>query len=250
MSGEAGRECLREDEDIEDLMRGGLRIIQSRGAYRFGLDAVLLSGFAHVKRGGRVCDLGTGCGVIPILMSERTQASFLAGIEIQPDMADMAGRSVALNGLQGRVAVYQADLRKIGALFEASSFDAVTANPPYIKAGHGRENMDGCFSRARHEVDCTLSDVAAAASCLLKNGGRFFMVHRPERLGEIFESLGEKRLEIKRLRFVHPFAGSEAKMVLIEAVRGGKRGLTASAPLVIYSGPGAYSREMVEYYGF
>ena len=241
---------LKPGERLDDLQRNGYKIIQDPEKFCFGMDAVLLSGFAKAPDGGRVLDLGTGTGIIPILMSAKTKAEKLIGLEIQPESVDMAGRSVALNGLQDRIEIIHGDIKEAGDIFEAASFDVVTSNPPYMIGGHGLQNPDAPKAIARHELLCDLNDVAAAAERCLKPGGKFYMVHRPFRLSEIMVTLHEHKLEPKRMRLVYPFIDKEPSMVLIEAARGGKSRITVEKPLIIYEAPGKYTAEIYDIYGY
>ena len=241
---------LKEGERIDDLQRNGLRIIQDPEKFCFGMDAVLLSGFATAPEGARVLDLGTGTGIIPILMSAKTKASELVGLEIQAESADMARRSVMLNDLQEKVKIVQGDIKEAGQIFDAASFDVVTCNPPYMIGGHGLKNPDGPKAIARHEVLCDLEDVVKAAARCLKSGGKFYMVHRPFRLAEIMVVMHEHRVEPKRMQLVYPFVDKEPSMVLIEGARGGRSRITVEKPLIIYESPGKYMSEIYEIYGY
>ncbi|MCD7813033.1 MAG: tRNA1(Val) (adenine(37)-N6)-methyltransferase [Lachnospiraceae bacterium] len=241
---------LKEDEHLDDLYRNGLRIIQSEHLFRFGMDAVLLSGFARVKEGGQALDLGTGTGIIPILLSAKTPGRHFTGLEISPASADMAARSVLLNDLSDRIAIVKGDIREADALFAPASFDTITSNPPYLKDSHGLLNPDLEKAAARHEVLCTLEDVVRAAAKLLVPGGHFYMVHRPFRLAEIICVLSRYRLEPKRMRLVYPYVDKEPNMVLIEAVRGGRARMTVEKPLIVYDQPGVYNQEITEIYGY
>ena len=241
---------LKPGERIDELQRNHYRIIQDPGRFCFGMDAVLLSGFARVKEGERVLDLGTGTGIIPILLEAKTRASHLTGLEIQPDSADMARRSVVLNGLSDKIDIVQGDIREAAGIFPAASFDVVTCNPPYITDGHGLANPEAPMAIARHEVKCSFADVAAAAAKLLVPGGGFFLVHRPFRLAEIIVTLSAMKLEPKRMRLVYPFADREPNMVLLEARRGGRSRLSVEKPLVVYREPGVYTDEITDIYGY
>ncbi|MBQ7425166.1 MAG: tRNA1(Val) (adenine(37)-N6)-methyltransferase, partial [Lachnospiraceae bacterium] len=203
---------LKGKERLDDLERNGLKIIQDPGRFCFGMDAVLLSGFAAAPEGGRVLDLGTGTGIIPILMSAKTKAKELIGLEIQQESADMAERSVKLNDLCDRVKIVHGDIKEAGQIFDAASFDVVTSNPPYMIGGHGLQNPDAPKAIARHEIMCDLRDVVAAAARLLKSGGKFYMVHRPFRLAEIMVVMHEMGLEPKRMQLVYPFIDKEPSM--------------------------------------
>ncbi len=240
----------REDERIDDLQRNGYRIIQKKKGFCFGMDAVLLSGFAQVKEGEVALDLGTGTGIIPILLEAKTQGRHFTGLEIQEEMAEMADRSVRLNHLEDRVDIVRGDIREASRLFGKASFDVVTSNPPYMNDNHGLKNPDLPKAIARHEVLCTLDDVCREASLLLKSGGRFYMVHRPHRLAEIITTLKAYKLEPKRMKLVHPFVDKEANMVLIEAVRGGRSMMKVEAPVIVYREVGVYTQEIYDVYGY
>jgi tRNA1Val (adenine37-N6)-methyltransferase len=241
---------LKENERIDDLQLSGLKIIQNSRAFCFGMDAVLLSGFAKAKPGNHVLDLGTGTGIIPLLLSAKTQAARLTGLEIQPESADMAERSVKMNALEERVAIMTGDIKEARVLFGASVFDVVTCNPPYMIADHGIQNPADEKTIARHEVLCTLEDVIAQTAAVLKPGGHFYMVHRPFRLAEIITKMCAYHLEPKRMRLVYPYADREPVMVLIEGVRGGNPRITVEKPLIIYSAPKIYTEELRRDYGY
>ncbi len=214
------------------------------------MDAVLLSGFAKAKPGDHVLDLGTGTGIIPLLLSAKTQAARLTGLEIQPESADMAERSVKMNALEERVAIMTGDIKEARVLFGASVFDVVTCNPPYMIADHGIQNPADEKTIARHEVLCALEDVIAQTAAVLKPGGHFYMVHRPFRLAEIITKMCAYHLEPKRMRLVYPYADREPVMVLIEGVRGGNPRITVEKPLIIYSAPKIYTEELRRDYGY
>ena len=239
-----------EDERIDDLQRNGYRIIQKKKGFCFGMDAVLLSGFAQVKEGEVAVDLGTGTGIIPILLEAKTKGKHFTGLEIQEEVAEMAGRSVRLNQLENRVDIVRGDIKEASRLFGKASFDVVTSNPPYMNDNHGLKNPELPKAIARHEVFCTLDDVCREASLLLKSGGRFYMVHRPHRLAEIIAALKTYKLEPKRMKLVHPFVDKEANMVLIEAVRGGRSMMKVEAPIIVYREPGVYTQEIYDVYGY
>ena len=243
-------ELLRDGERLDDLQRNHYRIIQHPGKFCFGMDAVLLSGFASVKPGEQVLDLGTGTGIIPILLAAKTQGKRFIGLEIQEEMAEMAGRSVRLNGLDGRVEIVTGDLREASRRFGGASFDVVTCNPPYIPFSHGLRNPSEPKAIARHELLCTLEDVVREAARCLRPGGRLALVHRPHRLAEIFRLLDQYRIQPKRMRLVYPTPDREANLVLLEGSRGGGAWLKAEKPLIVYREPGVYSREIYEIYGY
>ena len=241
---------LRENERMDDLHRCGYRIIQNAKKFCFGMDAVLLTGFAAVKPGARVIDLGTGTGVIPILLEAKTQGSHFTGLEIQGEMAEMARRSVELNHLQEKIDIVEGDIKEASKRFGRASFDVVTCNPPYMENLHGLKNPMDEKAIARHEVLCTLEDVLREGAALLREGGSLCMVHRPRRLAEIIARMAEYKLEPKRMRLVYPLADREANMVLIEGVKGGGRQLRVEPPLIVYQEPGIYNPEIHEIYGY
>ena len=231
---------LKEHERLDDLHRNGYRIIQNEKAFCFGMDAVLLSGYAAVREGERAIDLGTGTGIIPILLEAKTGGEHFTGLEIQAEMADMARRSVALNHLEEKIDIVCGDIKEASQIFGAASFDVVTTNPPYMNDAHGLQNPDPVKAIARHEVLCTLEDVVREGAKLLVPGGRFYMVHRPHRLVEIINIMTSFKLEPKRIKFVHPFVDKEANMVLIEGIKGGKSMIKA----VSYTHLDVYKRQL------
>lgn len=241
---------LKEDERIDDLQRNGRQIIQKKKGFCFGMDAVLLSGFARAFQGEHVFDIGTGTGIIPILMEAKTEGSFFVGLEIQEEIADMARRSVALNGSDEKIKIVTGDIRGASSLFSSSSFDVITSNPPYMDHAHGLENPDRVKAIARHEILCTLEDVVREAGRMVRPGGRFYLVHRPRRLIQIINVLSKYGMEPKRMKFVHPFVDREANMVLIEAVRGGKPMLKLEKPVIVFKEPGVYTDEIKSVYGY
>lgn len=241
---------LLDTERIDELQRNQYKIIQNPQGFCFGMDAVLLSGFAKVQKGERVLDMGTGTGIIPILLEAKTEGEHFTGLEIQEYSADMARRSVLLNDLQDKVEIVQGDIKTASERFGRSVFDVVTVNPPYMKEEHGLQNPDTAKAIARHEVLCTLEDVVREAAAVLKTGGRFYMVHRPRRLVEMIGVLSAYRLEVKRMKPVYPSIEKEANMVLIEAVLGGRALMRMEAPIVVYAEDGGYSKEIYEIYGY
>lgn len=237
-------------ERIDELQRNGYRIIQNPERFCFGMDAVLLSGFARAKKQERCLDLGCGNGIIPILMKAKTEGKHFTGLEIQPESADMAKRSVALNGLQDRIDIVEGDIKDASKIFGASSFHVVTTNPPYMTAQHGLTNLYEAKTIARHEVLCNLEDIIRESARLLMPGGRFYMVHRPFRLAEIISLMVQYRMEPKRMRLVYPYVDREPNMVLIEGLRGGKSRMTVEKPLIVYKEPGKYTDEIYDVYGY
>ena len=241
---------IYEDERLDDLQRNHYKIIQKPKRFCFGMDAVLVSGLNKKKKGERVLDLGTGTGIIPILLEAKTQGLSFAGLEIQADMADMAARSVAYNHLEHKIEIVCGDIKEASSLFGEASFDVVTCNPPYMNESHGLKNPEEPKAIARHEILCTFQDVAREASRILRPGGRFYLVHRPRRLPELFETMRAYKLEPKRMKMVHPFIGEEANMVLIGAYAGGRPQLRVEAPVIVYQAPGVYSEEIYSIYGY
>jgi tRNA1(Val) A37 N6-methylase TrmN6 len=214
------------------------------------MDAVLLSGFAKVKEGEKVLDLGTGTGIIPILLEAKTKGQHFTGLEIQRESAEMARRSVALNGLEKKVDIVEGDIKETSTIFGGASFDVVTTNPPYMTEHHGLQNPEAPKAIARHELKCTLEDVIRESAKVLKSGGRFYMVHRPRRLNEIINLMTAYRIEPKRIRMVHPFIDREANMILIEGQRGGGAMMKVEPPLIVYKEQGVYTEEIHQIYGF
>ena len=252
---EKERELVLEGEKVDDLQRGGLRIIQNPALFCFGMDAVLLAAFASEeesvwrRKGLKGLDLGTGTGIIPVLMSDRTRAEHLTGLEIQQGSADMAERSVLLNHLEDRISIVRGDIREADRIFAAASFDFVTCNPPYMIGSHGLQNPQSPKAIARHEVLCSFSDIVRVTAALLKPGGHFYLIHRPFRLAEIIQSLCGAGLEPKRMRLVYPYIDREPNMVLLDCVRGGRSRLKIQPPLIVYREPGSYTEEIYEIYG-
>ena len=241
---------LKPGERIDELQRNGYQIIQNENGFCFGMDAVLLSGFARVKKGEQALDLGTGTGIIPILLEAKTEGEHFTGLEIQETSVDMAGRSVRLNDLDQKVSIVKGDIKEATDLFGKASFDVVTSNPPYMTGQHGLVNPDMPKAIARHEILCTLEDVISQASALLKENGRIYMVHRPFRLSEIMVMMSRYRLEPKRMKLVYPFADKEPNMVLIEGLKGGRPRITVEKPLIVYQKPGVYTDEIYDIYGY
>ncbi len=235
------------NETIEDL-QNGYRIIQKSAGFRFGIDAVLLSDFAKCNA-NRMMDLCTGTGIIPILLAAKTQIKRFDAIEIQQDIANMAERSVQLNQLSERIHIKSADLKAAPAIYGKSVFDAVSVNPPYMKAGSGLVNPDDTKLISRHEVKCTLEDVISVSASLLKTHGKLFMVHRPQRLTDIICTMRKYRLEPKLMRFVAPHIGKEPNLVLIQGVKDSAPELKLLPQLYVYDAEGNYTKEIDEIYG-
>jgi tRNA1Val (adenine37-N6)-methyltransferase len=242
-------DIVKEDETLDDLQLNGIHIIQKKEAFRFGVDAVLLANFARVRRGIRVIDLCTGTGIIPFVIAGKTEAASITGIEIQEEMVEMAHRSITFNKLEDRVDFIHGDLKDIELLKSISKADVVTVNPPYKLQSSGILNPDDKFAIARHEVCCTLEDVIVAARILLKDNGRLFMVHRPERLADILCLMRKHRIEPKTIRMVHPNTKKAPNIVLVEGQRDGGAFLKWEPPLYVYKDEGGYSEEIDRIYG-
>lgn len=225
---------VRPGERLDDLQIGGLELIQNPEKFCFGVDAVLLSDFVKVKPGETVLDMGTGNGIIPVLLSAKTKAKQITGLEIQEDVAEMAGRSIVHNGLEERVRIVNGDIKEAAEIFKPAFFDVITTNPPYMLADHGLKNPDDAKAIARHEVLCSLDDILRESMKLLQDKGRFYMIHRPFRLTEIMIKMNQYKIEPKRIRFVHPYIDKEPTMVLIEGVRGAKSRVTIEPPIIMY----------------
>ncbi len=240
---------LKPEERLDDLQVKGYEIIQHPGKFCFGMDAVLLANFARVKKNEKVLDLGTGTGIIPILMSAKTEGEYFRALEIQEESADMARRSVLHNHLEERIEIVTGDIKEAAGIFGPVSFDVITTNPPYMIGQHGIANSSDTKAIARHEVLCTLDDILRESAKMLKYRGRFYMVHRPFRLAEILSKMVAAGIEPKRMRFVHPFLDKEPNMVLIEGLRGGNSRMTIEPPLIVYKAPGVYSDELLVEYG-
>ena len=235
-------------ERIDDLERENLRIIQNPDKFCFGIDAVLLTGFARLKPGETMVDIGTGNGVIPILMTSKGEGIMHYGLEIQEDMAEMANRSVELNHLGDKVRIICCDVNKSSEVIANSSMDVVTCNPPYMNDEHGLKNDNRSLAIARHEIAMTLEDAVREGCRMLRSGGRYYMVHRPHRLMDVITTMRKYRLEPKRMRMVHPFEDKEANMVLIEAAKDGKPFLKVERPLIVYRTQGEYTEEVKKLY--
>ncbi len=239
---------LKENEKIEDLQCKGLRIIQNKKWFCFGMDAVLLTNYCDIKNNSTVVDLGTGTGIIPILLSGKRNYSKAYAIEIQEEVAEMAKRSVMLNDLQDKIEVLNIDLKDVLNYLPSNSFDAVISNPPYKLNNSGIVNPSDKKAISRHEIMCSLEDVISTASSLLKQYGRFYMVHRPDRLADIMCLLRKYRLEPKQIRFVHPRAAEKPNMILIRASKNGNPELKFDSPLYIYGEDGKYTKDVYDIY--
>ena len=239
------------NETLDSLTIGRLQLMQAEKGYRYSLDPILLTGFVRVKHWNRIVDLGTGCGIIPLLMAKKSDADELIGIELQPDLADRARRNVVLNSMQERVKIQQGDVRSVERFLPAKHADLVLCNPPYRAIGSGRIAPDDERAIARHELAGGLGEFIAAAAWLLKNRGTFAIIHLAERLPQVIEQMIKKGIEPKRLRCVHSYPGADARLVLLEGRKGARPGLQIEPPLFIYQQQGAtrnYSEELLRLY--
>lgn len=234
-------------ERLDDLIIGGRKIIQQEDQFCFSLDAILLAHFATLKTGAAAVDLGAGSGVIGLLLSARGARS-VTGVEINPQMVDMANRSAAMNGLTGQVASRLGDLRRIKEILPGGQWELVVSNPPYRPVGGGFLNPNDQVAAARHEITATLADVVAAARYLVKYRGRFAMVHLPERLADIIAAMRDAEIEPKRLQMVYPRLGKKPNILLVEGIRGARPGMEILRPLLVYDENGAYSEDIQTLY--
>ena len=244
------KDFLRDGERFDDLQRNNYKIIQNPEKFCFGMDAVLLSHFTTLRKRDNVLDLGTGTGILPILLSAKTDAEHFDALEIQEESVDMAKRSVMFNHLEDRISINHGDIKEASSIFDVASFDAITTNPPYMNNNHGLKNPDMPKAIARHEILCTFDDIARESSRLLKPHGRLYMVHRPFRLAEIINTLNKYRLETKRICLVYPFIDKEPNMVLIEAVKDGNPMVKFEPPIIVYEAPGKYTKQIMKIYGY
>ena len=234
MTNNGRTDLLKPGERLDDLQIGGLELIQNPSGFCFGVDSVFLSDFVKVKPGETVLDLGTGNGIIPILLSAKTGGKKFTGLEIQENTADMARRSVAYNHLEDRIEIVTGDIKEAAEIFKPAFFDVITTNPPYMLSQHGLRNPDDAKAIARHEVLCTLDDILRESMRLLQDKGRFYMIHRPFRLTEIMIKMNHYKIEPKRIQFIHPYIDKEPVLVLIEGVRGARSRVTVEPPIIIY----------------
>lgn len=221
-------------ERLDDLQLNGLELIQDPERFCFGVDAVLLSDFARVKENETVLDMGTGTGIIPILLSAKTKGKYFTGLEIQEESAQMARRSVAHNHLEDKIEIVTGDIKEAAQIFKPAFFDVITVNPPYMVYQHGLQNPKDAMAIARHEILCSLDDILRESMKLMQDKGRFYMIHRPFRMTEIMIKMNQYKIEPKRLQFVHPYVHKEPTMVLIEGVRGAKSRVRIEPPLIMY----------------
>lgn len=239
---------IKETERIDELNDRGYHIIQDKTGFRFGLDSVLLSSFAIIHEGDRVLDLGTGSGVIPLLLEAKTKGSHFTGLEYQEEVWDMASRSVQLNDKQEKIRILHGDIRQVPTEFPAGCMEVVTSNPPYMTVKEGLISPNPKKAISRTEVCCTLEDVVRAAAHVLRDKGRFYMVHRPGRLGEIIAVLQKYRFSVRNLRLVYPRIGEECNLVLVEGIYGGASEMVVEKPCIVFGEDGQYVPEMTEIY--
>lgn len=240
---------LEENERIDDLQYKGLKVVQNKDGFCFGIDSVLLSDFAkEIKKDANVLDLGTGTGIISILLCGKTKLKHITGIEIQKDVYDMAKKSIEINNLQDRFDIINEDIRNLSKIIPANSFDAIVTNPPYKKENTGLKNESETQIISRHEVMCNIEDIARISSKLLNSNCSIYMVHRPDRLIDIIETFRKYKLEPKILRLVYPNSKKEPNLVLIKATKGGRAFLKVEKPLIVYNNDGSYTDEVLKIY--
>jgi tRNA1Val (adenine37-N6)-methyltransferase len=236
--------ALANDETLDALFGGELRLYQKKRGYRFSLDAILLADFATIRSGNKVIDLGTGNGVVPLILAYRYPSISVTGLEIQRQMADRAARSIQLNGYEDRIVIKHMDIASTAKRFKAESFDSVVCNPPYRQASSGRLSPSSERQIARHELKASLADFVRAAAFLLKNKGCFACIQLADRTVDLVSAMRSAGLEPKRMRAVHPFSDAKASMVLVEGVKSGRNGVDILPPLVIYDSAKIYSAEL------
>lgn len=240
---------LKENERIDDLEYKGLKIIQNKEWFCFGIDSIILTGFARQSKAGkRILDLGTGTGIISLLLSAKIENSQITAIEVQKEVAEMARRSVELNKLEESIEIINDDIKNISEKIGQGKFDIVITNPPYKKKESGILNKNNIKMISRHETTASLEDFIRVASEQLKDHGDFYMINRPERISDIFEYLRKYRLEPKEIRFVQPSAEKAPNEVLVKAVKNGGKFLKVREPLIIYDNNGKYSKEILQIY--
>ncbi|NBI06288.1 tRNA1(Val) (adenine(37)-N6)-methyltransferase [Senegalia massiliensis] len=240
---------LKENERIDDIELKGLKIIQNKDGFCFGIDAVLIANFCEIKKNATVVDLGTGTGIIPLILWGKNNIRKIYGIEVQKEVAEMAQRSMRLNNLEEQIEILNIDLKDTDKYIKRDLVDVVVSNPPYMSSGDGIVNPSDKKAISRHEILCNLEDIIVSAKKILKDNGKFFMIHRPHRLADIVELLRKHRLEPKTMKFVYPKMGKSPNMVLIKASKFGNPELKIKPPLYVYDQNGNYTKEIDEIYG-
>ena len=241
---------LEENERIDDLEFKNLKIIQNKTGFCFGIDSVLLSDFAkNINKNAKVIDLGTGTGIINILLSGKTEAKEFVGVEIQNEVAEMARRSIKLNNLENRIKIINKNIVNLKEVYKKGDFDVVVTNPPYKKINTGLINEEDKKQISRHEITASLKDFLNISSYLLKDYGEFYMVHRPERLVDIFTAMREEKIEPKKIRFIYPNRNKKANLVLIKGIKLGNPFLEFDDNLYVYNEDGSYTDEILKIYG-
>ncbi|MDT1079990.1 tRNA1(Val) (adenine(37)-N6)-methyltransferase [Staphylococcus pseudintermedius] len=240
---------LQPGERLDYLIREDLRIIQNDAVFSFSTDALLLGHFTEVRKRDRILDMCAGNGVIPLLLSDKGN-NVITGVEIQPQLVNMAVRSVQYNHLEDRITMVEMDINALIQAYSPAQFDLITCNPPYFKANQTNQHQLEAHKIARHEIYCTLDDCLRVSNHLLKEGGRVVMVHRAERMLDLFESMRHYRIEPKRLHVIFSKPGKAAQTIVVEGRKGGRQGLDIAPPFYIYDEQGDYTPEMKEiYYG-
>ncbi len=240
---------LNENERIDDLEYKGLKIIQNKEGFCFGIDSVLLSDFAKdIRNNSTVLDLGTGTGILGILLCAKTKLDKIYGIEVQENVAEMANRSIKLNNLGNRFEIINDNIKNLEKYFKENSIDAIVSNPPYKRENSGLQNESEAKLISRHEITASLEDFVSISSKMLKNNGSLYMVHRPERLSDLIGLLTNYHLEPKILRMVHSYSTSKPKLILIKATKNAKSFLNIEKPLIIYNNDGTYTEEILKIY--
>lgn len=240
---------LKENEKIDDLEFKNLKIIQNKDGFCFGIDSILLTDFAkNIKQNSKVIDLGTGTGIIPILLYGKTKNTKFVGVEIQPEVAEMANRNVKLNLLENNIEILNTNILELSKIYNRGSFDVVTTNPPYKKINTGVINENNKKLISRHEITASLEDFIRTASFLLKDLGEFYMVHRPDRLVDIFYEMRKNKIEPKKIKFIYPNKNKKTNLVLIKGIKNGKQFLEFENNLYVYNEDGNYTNEILKIY--
>jgi len=239
---------LNENEIIDDLQCNGMKIIRNPKWFSYGMDAVLLSNYCNFKKNSTVLDIGTGTGIIPILINAKNTLNKIYGFEVQKEVADMASRSIKLNDIEDKVTIINDDINNYQNYFSNSSLDAIVSNPPYKINNTGLKNELTQKSISRHEILCTLDDIVRISSKLLKQLGNLYLVHRPDRLVDIFCTLRKYNIEPKQIRFVHSHVGDKPNLVLIKATKCGGKELLYDKPLYIYKNDNTYTEDLLKIY--